>query len=71
MTPMKSGHHAHRFPAAGLEPVGRGQHDGVFGQDMAQQDQYRRVGFAAWAAYDSVRRGVFVDEDTEAKLLAK
>jgi hypothetical protein len=47
------------------------QGDAPAGQDMAQQDQYRRVGLAAWAAYDRVRRGMFVDEDTEAKSLAK
>ena len=45
--------------------------DAPAGQDMAQNDYYRKVGFAAWAAYDRVRRGVFVDEDTEAKFLDK
>ena len=40
MTLMKSGCHTLRLPAAGFEPVGRGQPDGVFGQHPGQAGEH-------------------------------
>ncbi len=37
---MKSGCLANLFPAAGFEPIGRGQHDGVIGQHLGQAGEH-------------------------------
>ena len=40
MTSMKSGHHTLRLAAAGFEPVGWGQGDGILGQHARQAGEH-------------------------------
>ena len=67
MTLIKSGCHTLRLPAAGFEPVGRGQPDGVFGQHAGQAGEHVLkilAGIDAEATAASIRisgRGAFAD----------
>jgi hypothetical protein len=63
---MKSRHHTHRLAAAGFEPVGWGQRDGVFGQHGGQAGEHINEVFlgvdaqAAAVFYDGVEDGTFL-----------
>jgi len=63
---MKSGHPANRFAVACLEPVGRGQCDGILGQHAGQAGEHVREIFLGIDAettavfYDGVEDGAFL-----------
>ena len=66
MTLMKSGHPAKRFPTADLEPVGRGQRDGVLGQHAGQAGEH--VG-EVFLGIDAKAAAVFHDGVEDGALL--
>ena len=67
MTPMKSGHPANRFTVACLEPVGRGQRDGILGQHAWQAGEH--VG-EVFLGIDAQTAAVFHDGVKDGALLA-